>query len=145
MDPLEKAKRLIEKGKQTNNKQLINLGEEIIRKHVPPTPQHDFSIKRNPEINRVVYDENGNKIGTKQRREPIQVEKNKFIDNRKEANDKANEMLKRHTVRTPRERQAASFVTAICSSCGKQEQVNPIHTKISSYRCIECVKRMNRA
>lgn len=143
MDPIDKANKLIQKGKQTNNRQLIQLGEEMLAKYAKTVkPEQQFTMRRNPEAQRAVYDEAGNKIGVKQRKEPIQVDKNRFTDNRKEAQDKANEMLKKFTIRTPRERQAATTVVATCASCGKQDQVNPIHTKISSYRCVECVKRM---
>lgn len=144
MDPIKKAQDLISRGKATQNKQLIQLGEALLRKHQPEPKPNDFTMKRNPDVNRAVYDENGNRIGTKQRREPIQVSRNQFIDNRKEANDKANELLKRFTIRSPRERGVATFVEAVCSSCGKREQVNPIHAKISTYRCTECVRRLSR-
>lgn len=142
MDPIDKARKLIEKGKKTKNKQLIELGEQLIAKYAKSKQEHDFTMIRNKNVNREVYDEQGNKIGIKTVKQPIAVGPNQFIDTKREFLDRQNEELKKFTVRSPRNRPASQMIVVTCTQCGKQERVHPLHTKVSIYRCNECVKRL---
>lgn len=144
MDPIDKARKLIEKGKKTKNKQLVELGEQLITKYTKSQQQTDFTMVRNKNVNREVYDEQGNKIGTKTIKQPIEVGTNQFIDTKREFLDRQNEQLKKFTVRSPRNRPISQMIIATCTQCGKQERVHPLHTKISVYRCSECVKKLTR-
>lgn len=145
-DPLEVAKKLIAAGKKGKNPNLIKMGEELIEKHkVSNQPDFITTTRKEGFENRAVYDENGNIIGRKTRREPVNISKNTFKDTKTEfMNDKQNEMLKKYTIHSPRTRPTAKKVAVTCYMCHKIEQVNPIHAAGEFHRCNECAKRNKR-
>jgi predicted Zn-ribbon and HTH transcriptional regulator len=93
---------------------------------------------------RVHYDENGNPDGVIRRREQVDPNTihNVWKDDGEEAQDQANELLKKFTKVSPRTRTPVNYVEVECEICHKIEKLHPIHAGgRGRHICSKCIKR----
>jgi hypothetical protein len=144
---LKLAQRLITKGKENNDSEMVALGEKLIKKHslLEEVREKEAFIAptRKPGARPVVLDEDGNekKIA---RTEQINTDNihNEWADDGQEFHDKANEVLQQTARYSIRTRAPYKPITVTCE-CGNTEQINPA-LKTRVYKCPTCIRRLGR-
>jgi Zn finger protein HypA/HybF involved in hydrogenase expression len=129
---------------------LTAFEEQQVQQRAPSTradlEQFNMQI-RNRAHTRVHYDENGKPDGVIRRREQVDPSMmcNVWKDDGEEAQDPANELLKKFTKVSPRTRTPAKYIEVECENCHKTESVHPIHAGgRGRHLCTKCIQRRSQ-
>jgi len=145
-DLKDKAEKLIQRGKATNDFDLIRMGMDVLEaleSQPEPQPKQTSTIeKANNKFDMSQFTMQKSNVANSKinKKQPISIEKriNQFLDDGKEHRDNKNltpvvELATRN--RAPVEKQK---VDQKCEVCGKVEKVLPLYAR-EFYRCESCL------
>lgn len=148
----QKALALIKKGVALNDEELIQMGNELLLEYKKSFATGDLIHHNDTEPANISPDENGyitqaidpDKPRTRadgktyaRRAGAVQAGENKWTDDGTEGNDEGNEILKKFTRQTKRNRPPAQKKEVVCARCNKKEFVTPALYR-SYYVCSRC-------
>jgi hypothetical protein len=141
-DLKDKAEKLIQRGKATNDFDLIRMGMDVLEalESQPQPKQTLIAEKTNSKFDMSQFTMQKSSVANSKvnKKQPISIEKrtNQFLDDGSEAKDVKTPQVER----TERNRKTIgeSKVEQKCQLCGKSELVLPIYAR-EYYRCETCL------